>query len=525
MTEYGGKIHDPNRGCVIRSWDLDTIAKNDNGRWVLVPQRLGDLLLSPESPLDILTFKGCGRNKDMITYDKAKDSGIWQLNGEDEVNETVADIVEVCDSEIMEQLTRHVTAEVLFWVQCRTYTNREDFTSPSGKIPLLNGVYDMTTGILEPHRQENHFLYQVSIKHDPARSCPRIDAFLGEVLGERKMLGYEMAGYMLCANAESQPNKWQRAFMLIGAGDNGKSTYLNLVTALLGDRNVSNQTLQMLVDNRFSAAALDHKLANIAADIGDKSLYNAAQFKALTGGDKITAENKFKDPYEFRNRAILAFSCNILPESYDDSNAYHKRWVIIPFENIFTGDKKDPKILDRLTTPEELAGFYNKAIAAYREMNSRGTFTSEGATVESKRAYYQKLSDSISSFMEDCVLYEPEAIINKQHLYKEFLAYAQKHGYWKHYDDTKFFKKVREKGGDRISDTRVKDAEGIPHRVFRGIKLETEPTVPAVPTVPTLSNFILTPTIPLSKLGRPDLPDTPDTPDTTIPKVGTDETG
>jgi putative DNA primase/helicase len=281
-----------------------------------------------------------------------------------------------------------------------------------------------------------------------------------------------MAGYMLCANAESLPNKWQRAFMLIGPGDNGKSTYLNLVTALLGDENVSNQTLQALVENRFSVATLDHKLANIAADIGDRSLYATAQFKNLTGGDKITAEHKFKDAYEFRNPAILAFSCNILPESYDDSNAYHKRWVIAPFENTFT-DKKDPKLLEKLSTAEELSGFLNQAIAAYREMDTRGTFTSEGATIEQKRDFYTKLSDPVSCFVEDCILFDPEGMVNKQQLYTEFRTYAQKRGYGKTFTQKRFFKKFREKAGEQLYESYVKDGDGVQRRIFKGIKLET----------------------------------------------------
>jgi putative DNA primase/helicase len=446
-----------------------TIAKNERGEWVLVPARIADYLLNAGSPLEIRTFKD---NKDIITYNKVADSGVWNPNGTKEIEQAVSDIVDVCGKKLKEQLTRFVMSEVLAQIQWKTYMDRDNFRAPAGKIPLLNGVLDFAAGKLEPHRQENNFLYQVPVKYEATATCPEIDKFLEEILGERKPLAYEMAGYMLCANAESLPNKWQRAFMLIGPGDNGKSTYLNLVTALLGDENVSNQTLQALVENRFSVATLDHKLANIAADIGDRSLYATAQFKNLTGGDKITAEHKFKDAYEFRNPAILAFSCNILPESYDDSNAYHKRWVIAPFENTFT-DKKDPKLLEKLSTAEELSGFLNQAIAAYREMDTRGTFTSEGATIEQKRDFYTKLSDPVSCFVEDCILFDPEGMVNKQQLYTEFRTYAQKRGYGKTFTQKRFFKKFREKAGEQLYESYVKDGDGVQRRIFKGIKLET----------------------------------------------------
>ncbi|TSA43311.1 hypothetical protein D4R54_01135 [archaeon] len=187
----------------------------------------------------------------------------------------------------------------------------------------------------------------------------------------------------------------------------------------------------------------------------------------------IKDKHKFKDAYEFRNRAILAFSCNILPESYDDSNAYHKRWVIAPFENTFTGDKKDPRLLEKLTTPEELSGFLNKAIVAYREMDTRGTFTSEAATVELKRDFYTKLSDPVQCFLEDCILFDPGSMVNKQQLYTEFRTYAQKRGYGRTFTQKHFFKKFREKAGEQLYESTITDSDSIRHRIYKGIKLET----------------------------------------------------
>jgi putative DNA primase/helicase len=306
--------------------------------------------------------------------------------------------------------------------------------------------------------------------YDEKAECPAIDAFLDQVLGDKKQLAYEMAGYAI---VESNPNKWQRAFMLIGPGDNGKSTFLNLVTRFLGKENVSQQTLQALVDNRFAPAALDHKLANIVADIGDRSLYKTAMFKALTGGDRISAEHKFKDFYDFVNRAILMFSCNVLPESYDDSEAYHKRWVIAQFENVFTGTKKTPNLLQELTTPEELSGFFNKATAAYKEMEARGTFTGEGSTTAEKRESYTKLADPVQCFMDDQILFDPSGSTNKQVLFEQFNTFCQQRHYGRTWTQHRFFKKFREKAGDQIVESRVKDTTGF-HHYYKGVQLREE---------------------------------------------------
>jgi len=445
----------------------EALTKNEKGEQVLVPAKITDYLLSPGSPLEIRTFKD---NREIVTYDKVADRGVWDLDGAKAIEQVVSDIVEVCGHGLKEQLTRYQMLEVLAQIGWKTYVDREAFRSPAGKIPLLNGVYDYVTGSLEPHRQENYFFHRSPVKYDAAATCPAIDQFLEQVLGDRRQLAYEMAGYAI---AESTPNKWQRAFMLIGPGDNGKSTFLNLVTAFLGKENVSQQTLQALVDNRFAAAALDHKLANIAADIGDRSLYKTEMFKNLTGGDRISAENKFNDPYAFENRAILLFSCNVLPESFDDSDAYHKRWVIVQFENVFSGDRKDPKLLEKLITPTELSGFFNKAIAAYRLMEARGTFTGEGSTTAEKREAYSRLSDPLQCFLDEQILFDPEGLTNKQVLFEQFTDFCRQRHYGRTWTQKRFFKKFRDKAGDQIYETTVKDDAGK-HRFFKGVQLRIE---------------------------------------------------
>lgn len=442
---------------------------------VLVPTRLADYLLSDAGPFDLLTFED---TEDIIAYDKVTDAGTWSLNGEQRVKAVAAQITERLGKDIREQLRTHLMKETLNAIQWKTYVARESFTSPLGKIPLVNGVYDVVTGTLEPHNKDNRFLYQVPIKYDPDATCPMIAEFIIDILpADRRTLAYEIAGYMLCANAESAPNRWQRAFMLIGAGDNGKSTYLNVLSKLLGDDNVSNQTLQTLVMNRFAVASLDHKLANIAADIGDRGLYTTNKFKELTGGDKLTAEHKFKRSYEFRNRAIPAFSCNSMPETYDDSNAFHKRWVITQFEAVFT-DKKDTKLIEKLTTPEELSGFFNAAIMAYHEMCERGRFTGESETVEKKRELYSKLSDPVQCFIEDHITQDGDGKVIKQEVYAAFRKYTQKHSYGRTFTETHFWKKFREKTRDYVHESWYQEKDehgekiGQSHRIFRGINLE-----------------------------------------------------
>ena len=82
----------------------------------------------------------------------------------------------------------------------------------------------------------------------------------------------------------------QKAMLLNGPGEGGKSTLLNGVVAFLGPENVTCLTLHRLESDKFSVVRLLVKLANICADLPTEHLPGTSTFKALTGGDRMTAE-------------------------------------------------------------------------------------------------------------------------------------------------------------------------------------------------------------------------------------------
>jgi len=82
--------------------------------------------------------------------------------------------------------------------------------------------------------------------------------------------------------------------MLHGKGSNGKSVFINALIALLGRENCSARSLHDLLSNRFAKSDLFAKCINAFADLSSDDLKDTANFKALTGGDMITAEKKFR---------------------------------------------------------------------------------------------------------------------------------------------------------------------------------------------------------------------------------------
>ena len=144
---------------------------------------------------------------------------------------------------------------------------------------------------------------RVPITFDPSATCPEIDKFIGEVFPEDAIpLAWEILADLLTPDRSVQ-----KAICLLGEGGNWKSAFLDLATHFIGAENVCHLSLQRLESDRFSAARLYGRLTNICPDLPGERLTSSAMFKAITGCDRITAEVKYRDSFEFTPFARLLF--------------------------------------------------------------------------------------------------------------------------------------------------------------------------------------------------------------------------
>ena len=275
---------------------------------------------------------------------------------------------------------------------------RQDF------LNLTNGILDISSGELLPHAPDFLSPVRIPVQFDPAAECPTIDKFLADTLDpELRELIYELAGYLVTPD-----NSLQVAFMLLGAGGGGKSTLLNLLTALVGKPNVSNVTLHRLDEDKFAAASLYGKLANIFADLDHRALQSSSAFKSITGGDAITGEMKRKDPFSFRPFARLLFSANEPPPTPDNSQAFFRRWVVVPFERRFDEKTADRNLGRKLSTNAELSGLLNRGLERLPDLQSRGAFTATAASTNAAERFRVD-SDSVAGFLADQCEVNPES--------------------------------------------------------------------------------------------------------------------
>lgn len=267
-------------------------------------------------------------------------------------------------------------------------------------INCRNGMLHWATGKLYPHDPSLLSTVQLPVEWDPRATCPQFDVFVKQVMAPDAVdYLWQLIGY-LCYSG----NPFQCALLMHGTGANGKGTLLRVLTALLGQHNVSSVTLQAITEGRFEAAEMYGKIANLAGDIDAAYMKNTAKFKTITGEDLVTAERKFDHPFKFTCWATPVFSANEFWKSSDTTEGYTRRWFLLPFPNTFTTEGGQG-LTERLVT--ELPGILMHAVHALRLMMTK---VSPGfdvpASARDEKSRFMVAGDQVAEWLsnDECVL-------------------------------------------------------------------------------------------------------------------------
>ena len=246
-------------------------------------------------------------------------------------------------------------------------------------------------------------------------------------VGDKWILLYEIIGYTLFPKYVLN-----KAIMLVGEGSNGKTTYLRLLTKILGNDNVVSVKLQDIVDTnkRFTLISLWRKLANVYDDLPKNALMNTGEFKVITGEGQITVDRKFREPITFTNYAKLIFATNELPKVYDMTSAFWRRWIVIQFPNKFP---PNPTFFEDTFTKEEIENTIILSILAFYNVYKRRMFSFEESPEDYKEIWLRN-ANSVYAFLSDLMRIgvdnviaekDPNAKVETNQLYSLYVKYCE----------------------------------------------------------------------------------------------------
>jgi putative DNA primase/helicase len=266
-------------------------------------------------------------------------------------------------------------------------------------VNLKNGTFEIspTNQRLRPPNRADFLTYQLPFEYNPNAKAPLFHAYLNTVQPDmdcQKVL----AEYLAYVFIKSNTLKLEKTLLLYGTGANGKSVFFEIVNALLGKDNVCSYSLGSLTDeNGYHRAKLAGKLVNYSSEINGK--LEASIFKQLVSGEPVEARLPYQDPFIMTDYAKLIFNCNELPKDVEQSHAFFRRFIIVPFK-VTIPDNEQDKQLSQKIIKAELSGVFNWVLEGLKRLLTQKNFT-DCAAIRGEIDQYKKQSDSVQMFLED----------------------------------------------------------------------------------------------------------------------------
>ena len=293
-------------------------------------------------------------------------------------------------------------------------------------INVKNGMLDWRTGELKEHHPDYYNQFQLRVEYDPEAKAPKWKQTLQEWIPEEEARMYiqEYIGYCLIPDTSLQ-----KAVILHGSGENGKSTFLEVIYELFGEENLTNIPMHRLDSGRarFETFYLQNKLINLCSDIDPNYIKKPGIIKTLIRGEPLRAEIKTGKSFDFRPVVRLIFSANEIPKTRDKTDAWYRSFEIITFPNKFkkSDDDFDPHIKEKLI--KEMPGVFNWALKGLKRLKENKNFT-ESETINQAKREYEKENDTIKAFIDDKTEYPTGSYEVAREVYIRYKDYCELSG-------------------------------------------------------------------------------------------------
>ena len=295
-------------------------------------------------------------------------------------------------------------------------------------INLLNGTFEIDGSDMRLRKpdKDDFLTYQLPFKYDENAECPIFDNYLNTVLPDinnQKVL-MEYLGYLF---VRTNALKLEKSLILYGTGANGKSVLFEILNALLGgSNNVSNYSLQNLTnENGYYRAMLGNKLVNYASEINGKM--DVSIFKQLVSGEPVDARLPYGEPFTITNYGKLIFNCNRLPASVEQTHAFFRRFLIIPFDVTIPEEEQDKQLAEKIIK-SELSGVLNRVLEGLKRILRQKNFT-QSESANALLSNYKKESDTVAMYVEEMGYESGEEYVLASTLFEEYKSYCFQCGY------------------------------------------------------------------------------------------------
>lgn len=287
--------------------------------------------------------------------------------------------------------------------------------------PYLNfpdGEFDPVARELYPHEKAYYSTIRIPYPYDHSSKCPLWLKTINEILEDdpkKVKILQEFFGYCL-----TRDTRQRKALLLLGESNCGKSTILQILRSMIGDKNCSSVPLKYIPNPQYTPMLIN-KLINIDTDVSAKAAEYEAEFKIITSGEPLHCNQKFIAAFDFVPYCKIVMAANIFPKITDHSSAFYNRLILIPCNRIFTEQEQNKNLFKELEA--ELPGIFNWAVKGLQRLNERGYFEKDDFMAEAVQELENENNPS-NLFFDEHIEIEFDSYIEKKDLFEKYKSWC-----------------------------------------------------------------------------------------------------
>lgn len=306
----------------------------------------------------------------------------------------------------------------------------EAFDAYTMRLNVLNGVVDLRTGELRPHRPDYMMTKLAPVKYNPEATSEVWENFIRTVTGnDEEYIRFlqKAVGYSLTGNTSEDI-----LFFVYGPTATGKSTFLEAIKATLGDYAKTADFESFLKRQsgggpRDDIAILEGARMVVGVEVDEGKRLAAGLIKQLTGGDTIACRPLYKSTIQFVPTMKLWLAANHKPKVSAEDGAMWRRIRILPFDKTIPEDKRDSSLKAKLKDTTEIG----PAILAWA-IKGCLLWQQEGLkppkVVKEASEEYRKSQDIIGEFIEDQVEACEGERLSRTSVFKAYKQWCEDNG-------------------------------------------------------------------------------------------------
>jgi P4 family phage/plasmid primase-like protien len=219
---------------------------------------------------------------------------------------------------------------------------------------LLNGPHSLNIPPGRDQHPEDYCTKATTVDANPDADCPLWKAFLLRIMGsDQTMIDYlqRVCGYCLTGLTKERV-----LFFLWGTGQNGKTTFTNVLLGILGTGPAGYAAVTPITtflasrtdQHPTDLAMLQGVRVAVASETEEGRAWAISKIKMMTGGDPITARFMRQDFFTYIPQFKIIILSNHKPSLHSVDVAIRSRFHLIPFTITIPEPERDKQLEEKL---------------------------------------------------------------------------------------------------------------------------------------------------------------------------------